>query len=221
MKPTRRILLQFLFILTLAVALLFARCSSDEINENDITSISNYGIVQDSTDFQLIFDDSAAYAFINELNLIIGNNVLSREISNWSSKGVNFGKKDTTSDSFNFYVRPDFFIVDEKDSAYLKSQIEFADEQIWNLSLLGQDSVWAAYNNWTLENPEFDWDKFKDSGFGCFVDLGVPLFNKAHDVAIIYVSYQCHYLMGSGSIHKYEKVDGKWELKEKAQLWIS
>lgn len=220
MNPTGKIMTKFLFAQILCAFLLITGCS-EESNEEPITSISDYGTIQDSTTIQPVFEDSVTYHFLIEVGLITENNVLERKMSNRTADGVNFGQKDSISENFSSYIDPDFFMVEGEDASYIKTQIDFAEEKIWNMNTLGQDSIWNAYNNWCLENPDFDWDKFKDAGFGCFVDLGVPLFNKAHDIAIIYVGYQCHYLMGAGSIRKYEKVDGKWIFKEETNLWIS
>lgn len=211
------------FIVIQSTAFFFISCSSENNVdlESSVDPIDNQNIPESPENTYQTLNDSIVYQFINEIDLIGENTVVERVISDRTIEAVNFGTKDSISLNHSIYVEPTFFQFNKEDSSYVMSQVAQGSNRLWDLQRLNSQFTRNKYNSWCMEHHTFDWDEFRNAGFGCFLTMGLPIFNKELDEAIIYVGYQCHYTLGSGSIRKYKKVDGEWEFEEENNLWIS
>jgi hypothetical protein len=111
--------------------------------------------------------------------------------------------------------------VPHEDSVYIHEQINQNRNRLWDFERLGIAETMRHYNNWYFQHPEFEWGKFKESGFGCSLQLSAPIFTADYKTAFIYVSYSCQALLGAGNYYKYQLFDGKWELSGTINAWIS
>jgi hypothetical protein len=186
-----------------------------------VTVPKNYENTVDSLAPRL-YDDSLAYAFINEIGFIGQGNILNLIPSETSLDGIDFNEPQFNIDSSNlsFHFSP-LLYADRKDSLSITKQIKQAQNTGWDLNKLGITETADQYVLWQRKNPIFEWTAFKKANFGCFIDLGIPLFNYEKNIAIIYFGCQCHGTMGYGNIQKYVLTNGKWTFERDINKWIS
>jgi hypothetical protein len=66
------------------------------------------------------------------------------------------------------------------------------------------------------------WEEFR-ANFGKYGNhhYSKPIFNKNKDILVIEHSGQADWLVGSGEILLFRKVNGKWRLLKEEKLWVS
>lgn len=93
-------------------------------------------------------------------------------------------------------------IFDIDDITYLKSQFENSH----------QKAAWKF---------DFSNVRMKKRPHNNFYSYTIPLFNKAHTIAILYKEFYCGSLCASGTVKIYKKENGVWKLYKSIGCWVS
>ena len=177
-------------------------CNKSKNIETKKTSIVKSGISE-----QLIYD------FTNQILSENGTsefckNIIDRKIfiaPNADSLLLEKIKSDFSKDDLNF----------------MKIQFNEGNKFVWKNNLRDRRIIKL---NTTIDNEnkakEF-WDKTLDK-YHCISSVGMPVFNKERNLAIIEISYNCGLLCASGGtfIYKLEK-NKKWKLYKTINSWVS
>lgn len=112
------------------------------------------------------------------------------------------------------------FYATKEDSLFIKQQLESRQNKRWlaeKFRGIPHDSTMLSIYK---SKNGFDWDKFKNDGYGCFTSYGLPVFNVDSTRCIIRVNSACHAIAGSGSSIFLEKKNNKWKIVGRKQNWM-
>jgi hypothetical protein len=123
-------------------------------------------------------------------------------------------------------IRFDFggrnFIASKADSVDITNQLSLNKGKHWLASKLKQFPLDTNYlNKYRTKGGVLDWEKFRQDGNGCIVDISIPIFNKERTKAMIKTGVGCHATLGSGYTYWFEKKKRGWVIVGKMMNWIS
>ena len=105
----------------------------------------------------------------------------------------------------------------EFDSEYLKLFSFFDKPSVYtqllfsNLKELLNYKSRNKFNNLTNKNQKTTF----------YYSVSEPILSSNSDLALIKITEHCEMLCGESSVYIFEKVNGKWNIKEKILIWIS
>lgn len=214
--------------LLIFISLFFLGCDGSKNDSSLIpieSSSTEFIEITDDYDTTNTFQDSTTYDFLKQTQILSKNDILDENIARESIKGIWFEsnlQNQTKSNQIKI-TNLNLYVAKGADSLFIQEQNERSKGKKWDLKKIGAYDAIKRYEYWERRNTEFDWDEFKSEGFGCFVSIGIPLFNSDYTVAIVYVGTTCHGTLGNGTIYKFERsgTATQWEFSESMQLWIS
>lgn len=170
------------------------------------------------------------------------------EQSDFTNKSISFLEAiltDSTEDAFiqdQYYVLsdvdsllppPDFGqhtievalisdVLDEEDQNFIEDQLRLRkDFSVKALRSKGFTIV--PLQQLLQENGKADslWASINDQYENGFYTVSMPIFSKGFKKAYVRVGHLCGLLCGGGETRIYECVNGKWELAEVVEVWVS
>ena len=216
----------FLKIFLLFVIILFNFCNNpstvdrqvnptEDNKETSLTASTKNQVKYDTSKICLELDtlpfleDQFIYDFINSIKTFTINDYVRYDLSTDKMNSVIESKMhnyDTTK-----YIdigRVDF---EENDLSFLKKQIYRAKNKYWNLRKFGARESFVKFKAIFESEDKFDWEVFYKYGFKSTVTIGLPLFNKNRNIAIVYISTCEGSLAGLSCIVKYKLENGVWK----------
>jgi len=211
-------------LLSLATWLIIGSCGNQ--HNSDIVTRKPDALPVNKDKLYTLLDDSLVYAFINEINMIGDNSVVLEDILiDETKQGLtgyfSFSKPGQKKSKMDFIEVYHMIELAPEDTLYYEEQEKMYQYKLWDLERLGHKEKALDYQYWELNNPVFDCNKFKDDGFGCFVSVGAPFFNKEKNCAIIYIDYTCHATLCNGTLYRFDLIDGKWKVVDQQTIKMS
>lgn len=111
------------------------------------------------------------------------------------------------------------YLLDEKDTVYLRSQI--ALEKSFTLESLASGSVKILANEALTASTDSRWEYLEKIGEAGYYSLSKPIFNKESTKAYIKVSYHCGEYCGGGMEILFIKTNNKWVVEKRLGGWVS
>jgi len=163
--------------------------------------------------------DSTIYSFLNFIlqidsgKFLYHEKIADRDLENFIL---------TKEDSLTISKMKDVFV--KGDMAFIYSQLKHGIGFRLNAKFLPDKPIISTDTLMNLQKNDVQsfWDGYrKKFGNGGFHTFSLPLFSKDKSIAIIKTGYHCGSLCGSGGIHIYKKVTGKWICVSSLKNWIS
>ena len=107
---------------------------------------------------------------------------------------------------------------------FVNSNIEFDSEYLKLFSLIDKPSVYTQllFSNLKELLNYKSRNKSKNlNNKNLKTTFSEPILSSNSDLALIKITEHCEMLCGESSVYIFEKVKGKWKVKEKILIWIS
>ena len=113
------------------------------------------------------------------------------------------------------------FYATKEDSIFIRQQLKSRKNKLW----IAENFQGITYDSTMLSKYEskngFEWDQFRNDGYGCFMSYGLPVFNSDSTRCIIQINGSCHGTLGSGHSIFLEKKNDKWKIVGRKKNWMS
>ncbi|MGV0977439.1 hypothetical protein [Empedobacter sp. UBA7494] len=125
-------------------------------------------------------------------------------------------------------ILDDTNIISAYNIVEIEDNIEFDSEYLKSFSLIDKPSVYVQLlfsNLKELVNYKSR-NKFKNltnknQKTFFYYTFSEPILSSNSDLVLIKITEHCEMLCGESSVYIFEKVNGKWKIKEKILIWIS
>jgi len=210
---------------TLITTILISCSNTKHENQKEKEDLSN-NIPQQKTNSPLNQTDSEFYYDFMNQNIFGGE-----KESEWCKLEAQILKHD--SDWINHIKSLDSLLT-ESEMNFMINQIDTTNRE-WECQKIKKvhcfskstlDSIFSIGTSVVEENGEKKvidaWEIFREKyGFGGIHSYSMPIYNEQKTVLLIKHGGQGDWLIGSGEIYIYKKVNNNWEYVDEISLWIS
>ncbi len=119
-------------------------------------------------------------------------------------------------------------IISGYNIAEAEDNIEFDSEYLKSFPLIDKPSVYTQLLFLNLKElvnyksrSAFKNLSNKNQKTTFYYSVSEPILSSNSDLTLIKITQHCEMLCGESSVYIFEKVNGKWKIKEKILIWIS